>query len=264
VPEIDPQVLAAFALFAAVGFIAQIVDGALGMAYGVISTTVLLAFGVPPAAASASVHAAEVFTTGASGISHISHKNVDWKALALLAPAGIVGGVTGAFLLTSISGDFIRPFIIVYLGLLGVFILVRAFRAFKPAPIKIWLTPPLGLAGGFLDAVGGGGWGPTVTANLIGSGGAPRQVIGTVNTAEFFVTVAISAAFVFALVTGHWQDAGDITDHIPAVAGLVFGGVIAAPLAGLVVKVAPPKALTVAVGLLVVGLSVWQGWQIWS
>ncbi len=261
---VDPEVLTVFLLFAGVGFLAQIVDGALGMAYGVISTTVLLAFGVPPATASASVHAAEVFTTGVSGVSHISHKNVDWRAFAFLAPAGMIGGVAGAYVLSGIEGDQIRPFVIAYLALLGVFILVRAFRKLELSHINLRLTPPLGLVGGFLDAVGGGGWGPMVSSTLMGSGATPRTVIGTVNTAEFFVTCAISAGFVWALLTGHWAEAGELTDHLPAVAGLIAGGLCAAPLAGYVVKMAHPRLLTVAVGLLVVGLSVWQGVQLWG
>jgi uncharacterized protein len=261
---LEPHVLTTFLLFAAVGFGAQIVDGALGMAYGVISTTVLLAFGVPPATASATVHAAEVFTTGASGASHISHKNVDWKAFAILAPAGMIGGVAGAYLLTGIDGATIQPFIILYLCVIGCYILLRAFREFEIRHIDLRFTPPLGLAGGFLDAVGGGGWGPMVSSTLMGSGATPRTVIGTVNTAEFFVTCAISAGFVWALLTGHWEEAGQLTDHIPAVVGLVVGGLFAAPLAGYVVKIAPPKALMGGVGVLVIGLSVWQGLQMWA
>jgi uncharacterized membrane protein YfcA len=261
---VDPQIITVFFLFAAVGFLAQIVDGALGMAYGVISTTVLLAFGVPPATASASVHAAEVFTTGASGISHISHRNVDWKAFAFLAPAGMIGGVAGAYLLTGIDGKLIQPFVVAYLGLIGFYILIRTIRPFPRQPINLKAAPPLGLIGGFLDAVGGGGWGPMVTSSLIGSGAAPRTVIGTVNTAEFFVTCAISAGFVWALLTGHWQDAGGLTDHLPAVAGLIFGGLLAAPLAGFIVKLAPPRVLTAMVGVLVLGLSIWQGVRLWG
>lgn len=247
-------------LFVGVGFLAQIVDGALGMAYGVISTTVLLAFGVPPAAASASVHAAEMVTTGASGASHIAHRNVDWRALALLAPTGMLGGICGAFVLTGIDADVIRPFVIAYLGLMGAYILIRAFRPFPARPINHRLAPPLGLVGGFLDAVGGGGWGAVVTSSLLGAGGAPRIVIGTVNTAEFFVTTAISAGFVTALLTGHWQDAGLISAYLPAVGGLILGGVCAAPVAGWVAKHAPPRGLTAAVGLLILGLAAFQAY----
>lgn len=260
----SPQLVGVFLLFAGVGFLAQIVDGALGMAYGVISSTVLLAFGVPPAMASASVHAAEMFTTGASGVSHISHRNVNWRAFAFLAPAGMIGGAAGAYALAGVDGDAVRPFVIAYLALVGFYILFRVFRPFPRKPIPLAMTPPVGLLGGFLDAVGGGGWGPVVTSSLIGAGAAPRHVIGTVNTAEFFVTVAISAAFVTALLTGHWKEAGLLTDYVPAVLGLVAGGIVAAPLAGYVAKVAPARALTAAVGVMVVVLSIWQGLQLWA
>ncbi len=248
-----------FLLFAVVGFLAQIVDGALGMAYGVVSSSVLLAFGVPPAAASASVHAAEVFTTAASAGSHVWHRNVNWRLFATLAPAGIIGGVTGAFVLTGIDGALLRPFVAAYLGIMGLYILYRAFRAARPVDShKTGVVVPLGAIGGFADAVGGGGWGPVVTTGLVGSGGAPRETIGTVNTVEFFLTLAVSAAFVAALVTGHWEDAGSLTDHASAVAGLIVGGVLAAPLAGYVVRILPQRTLMLAVGILVTLLAVYQ------
>ncbi|KKB07414.1 sulfite exporter TauE/SafE family protein [Devosia chinhatensis] len=252
-----------FFIFAAVGFLAQIVDGALGMAYGVVSSTMLLAFGVPPAAASASVHAAEMFTTAASATSHVSHRNVNWRLFWRLAPAGIVGGVLGTYVLTAIDGAVLRPFVTIYLGLLGVYILYRAFRmrgAYREP--KTGLVLPLGVAGGFVDAAGGGGWGPIVTSSLIGSGGAPRYIVGTVNTVEFFVTTAVSVAFITALLTGHWADAEGIDNHIWSVAGLVVGGVLAAPLAGFVVRIIPPKRLMVLVGGLVISLAVFQTWQL--
>lgn len=245
------------------GFLAQIVDGALGMAYGVVSTTILLSFGVPPAAASASVHAAEMFTTAASATSHVSHRNVNWRLFWRLAPAGIVGGVLGTYVLTAIDGTVLRPFITVYLGLLGIYILFRAFRARAPYhEPRTGVVIPLGVAGGFVDAAGGGGWGPIVTSSLIGSGGAPRYVVGTVNTVEFFVTSAISAAFITALVTGHWQEADGIGPHLWSVAGLVVGGVLAAPLAGFVVRIIPARQLMILVGTLVIALATYQTLQL--
>ncbi|WP_374573388.1 sulfite exporter TauE/SafE family protein [Phenylobacterium sp.] len=250
--------MADFTLFAFVGFLAQIVDGALGMAYGVISSTVLLAFGVPPATASASVHAAEVFTTAASAGSHAVHKNVNWKLFARLALGGVLGGALGAFVLTSIDGAVIKPFITGYLALMGALILYRAFRAARPNPFPRKWASPLGLVGGFLDAVGGGGWGPTVTSAMVGSGADPRTSIGTVNTAEFFVTAAISATFLAALLTGHWDDAEGVVAHATAIAGLIVGGLAAAPVAGYVVKVAPVRAMTWLVGGLVLLLASWQ------
>ena len=247
-----------FLLFALVGFLAQIVDGALGMAYGIISSTVLLGLGVPPATASASVHAAEVFTTAASAGSHSINKNVNWKLFAPLALAGAIGGALGAFVLTSIDGDVIKPFITAYLALMGALILWRAWRGTRARPFPIRFSPPLGLFGGFFDAVGGGGWGPTVTTTLVGAGDEPRRSIGTANVAEFFVTSAISASFLAALLTGHWEQAEGLAKHAYAVAGLIVGGLLAAPLAGFVVRIAPMRTLTFAVGGLVLTVAAYQ------
>lgn len=248
-----------FLLFLLVGVLAQAVDGALGMAYGVISTSVLLALGVPPATASASTHAAEVFTTAASASSHVVHKNIEWRLFVPLAVAGVIGGTLGAYVLTGIDGNIIKPFIVVYLALIGIWILWRAGHDIKPRKLPRWVAAPFGLIGGFLDAIGGGGWGPTVTSSMIGSGQEPRKAIGTVNTAEFFLTVAVSATFVWALVTGHWSDAEGLKNHAAAVGGLVVGGLIAAPFAGLIVKKVPRKVLTYAVGILLIGLAIFQG-----
>jgi uncharacterized protein len=251
----DPE----FWIFFGVGFLAQLVDGALGMAYGVVSSTVLLAFGVPPAQASASVHVAEVFTTAASGTSHIAHKNVDWKLFRRLVIPGAIGGIIGAYVLTEIDGDAIRPFITGYLAMIGVFILYKALGTRSPKPRTIGNeAAPLGLAGGFLDAVGGGGWGPVVTSTLMASGSAPRQTIGTVNTAEFIVTVAISATFIVTLFTGTWEGSKDIAGHAWAVGGLIAGGILAAPLAAWVVKLIPQRTLMIMVGVLIVGLAGFQ------
>ncbi|WP_372707035.1 sulfite exporter TauE/SafE family protein [Brevundimonas sp.] len=249
-------------LFLMVGLLAQAVDGSLGMAYGVISSSVLLALGVPPATASASVHAAEVFTTAASASSHAWHRNVEWRLFVPLAIAGIIGGVVGAYVLSGIDGDVIKPFIIAYLAIIGIWILWRAGHDTQPRRLPSWLMGPVGLIGGFLDAIGGGGWGPTVSSAMVGAGQEPRRAIGTVNTAEFFLTVAISATFVWALVTGHWEEAGALENHFAAVAGLVVGGLVAAPFAGLIVKKIPRKVLTYAVGGLLLILSAFQGLQL--
>jgi len=246
-----------FLLFAAVGFLAQAVDGALGMAYGVISSTVLLGFGVPPATASASVHAAEVFTTAASAGSHAVNRNVNWKLFAPLAIGGCLGGAIGAFVLTSIDGDVVKPFITAYLALMGAMILYRAWRAREPRKFPLKYSGPLGLVGGFLDAVGGGGWGPTVTTAMVGAGAEPRISIGTANTAEFFVTSTISAAFLAALLSGHWAEA-DVASHAASVAGLIVGGLLAAPLAGYIVRFVPVRVLTYAVGVVVLFLAGYQ------
>lgn len=248
-----------FFLFLLVGILAQAIDGALGMAYGVISTSVLLALGVPPATASASTHAAEVFTTAASATSHAVHKNIEWRLFAPLVIAGVLGGVLGAYVLTGIDGDIIKPFIVAYLAIIGVWILWRARHEIEPRKLPRWLVAPFGLIGGFLDAIGGGGWGPTVTSSMVASGQEPRKAIGTVNTAEFFLTLAVSATFVWALVSGHWEDAGGLQNHAAAVAGLVVGGLVAAPFAGLIVKKVPRHILTYAVGILLIGLAIFQG-----
>jgi len=247
-----------FLIFLLVGFLAQAVDGALGMAYGVISSTVLLAFGVPPAAASASVHAAEVFTTAASAGSHAVNKNVNWKLFVPLALGGVVGGILGAFVLTSIDGNILKPWITLYLTLMGITIVWRAWRGARPRDFSRKAAGPLGVVGGFFDAIGGGGWGPTVTTTLVGAGENARISIGTVNTAEFFVTSAISATFLAALLTGHWEQADGLMTHATAVLGLVVGGLAAAPFAGIITRIAPAKVLTYAVGVIVLLVAGYQ------
>jgi uncharacterized membrane protein YfcA len=245
-------------LFIVVGFLAQTVDGALGMAYGVTSSTVLLGFGVPPAVASASVHTAEVFTTAASAGSHAVARNVNWRLFAPLAIGGCVGGALGAFLLTSIDGAILKPYITGYLALMGLLILYRAWKGGAARPFPNKFSGPLGLVGGFLDAVGGGGWGPTVTSAMVGAGAEPRISVGTTNTAEFFVTATISATFLGALLSGHWDSGGDIGGHAAAIGGLIVGGLMAAPLAGYIVRIVPVRILTYAVGVLVLLLAGYQ------
>jgi uncharacterized membrane protein YfcA len=240
---IDP--LSAFFLFVAVGFAAQLVDGALGMAYGVITTSVLLALGVPPAQASALVHAAEIFTTGASGAAHAWKRNVDWRLVARLAPAGALGGVAGAWAVSVAPVAIIRPAVAAWLGLMGLVLIVSALVGRKPAERAPKHVAPLGLVGGFLDASGGGGWGPVVSTTLLSAGHTPHTTIGSVSLSEFFVTVAITATFAMTLGTGHLMD----------VAGLVVGGVLAAPLAAHAVRIIPARVLMALVGAIVIGLS---------
>jgi uncharacterized membrane protein YfcA len=232
------------------------------MAYGVVSTTVLLSFGVAPANASASVHAAELFTTFASAASHLWHRNVDKHLFWRLAPAGVVGGIVGAYVLTSVDGAVIKPFIVGYMALMGAVIIWRTLRSVEPRRDPVRGLVPLGVTGGFVDAVGGGGWGPVVTTTLVGAGGQPRYVIGTVNTAEFLVTAAVSATFLGALLTGHWSDAGELTNNATAVLGLVVGGLAAAPVAGYVVKRVSPRSLGLAVGALVLLLVAYQSMRL--
>lgn len=239
---------------AGVGLLAQMVDGALGMAYGVTSTTFLLSTGVPPAAASASVHIAEIFTTGFSGFSHWKLGNVNKALFKRLLIPGVIGGLIGAYLVTSLDGDMLRPWIAAYLVVIGIFIISKAFR-----PIHIRTEPPtyvapLAVTGGFVDAIGGGGWGPVVTTSLLGSGQDPRTTIGSVNAAEFFL--AISTGLSFAMLGGltHWT----------TIAGLVLGGLFAAPFAAVLVRYLPTRALLIIVGLLITSLSVWNLWKVFA
>ena len=224
--------------FIAIGFAAQLIDGALGMAFGVISTTLLLSIGVPPAAASAGVHTAETFTTGASGLSHILHRNVDWRLFLKLAGPGVAGGVLGAYVLTQIDAASAKPFVLAYLGIIGIYLVWRGMRYAATAKAAR-AVQPIGLAGGFLDAAGGGGWGPIVTGNLLIQGTDPRRTIGTVNTVEFILTLCIAATFIATL---GWQA------FTVATLGLLLGGTIAAPLAARMACKANPKLLLTLVG----------------
>jgi uncharacterized membrane protein YfcA len=250
-----PAHLAAIAPFIAIGFAAQIVDGALGMAFGVITQTLLVSVvGVAPAAASASVHLVELFTTGTSGLSHIWHRNVDWGLFWRLVPAGIAGGVTGAYVLSSVDASVARPFVMLYLAGIGVYLLVRAMRMRKPSFADPSYTAPLALAGGFLDAAGGGGWGPVVTSNLLVQGGEPARTIGTVNTAEFLLTASISTAFIATI---------GLSAFTTATVGLILGGVIAAPFGALFAKRMKPRVLLVAVSIVLIATSLFSVWKSW-
>jgi uncharacterized protein len=237
-----------------VGFLAQLVDGALGMAFGVISSTGLMTIGLSPAAASAVVHTAEIATTGVSGLSHAWYRNIDWRLFRKLAIAGAVGGVIGALVLSHVNGKMIQPFVAIYLLMMGIFILVRAFRATPTKDLKTDYAPPLGFVGGFLDAIGGGGWGPMVTSTLIGSGHAPRQVIGTVSASEFCVTVAIAVAFFTQLGLS----------HISYIMALITGGLLAAPFGAIVAGKVKPRPLMLIVGVLICCLAILQLWRSWG
>jgi uncharacterized membrane protein YfcA len=234
----DPSILIPFIL---IGFAAQMVDGALGMAFGQISSTLLITLGVPPAAASAGVHTAETFTTAISGISHVAHRNVDWRLFFRIVIPGVIGGVIGAYLLTQISADKARPLVLTYLTGLGVYLFYRGIMH-RHTESRPKVVEPLGLVGGFLDAAGGGGWGAIVTSNLLVQGSNPRKTIGTVNTAEFFLTVTISATFIAAV---GWKA------FTTATVGLLVGGVMAAPFGAWIAKRVNPDLLLTFVGALV-------------
>ncbi len=242
-------------IFAGVGFFAQLIDGALGMGFGVISSVVLLAFGVPPSHTSASVHAAKLFTTAASGASHIIHGNVDRRILIILSVAGTIGGILGALVLVNVAGGSMRPFVFGYLMIMGFVIIWRGLMFPSNKTVSGHYIAPLGVTGGFLDAIGGGGWGPVVTSSLIGAGASPRFVVGTVNAAEFVVTCAIVSAFAASFFFGAWAEAEGIGNHLLAIGGLIAGGFPAALMAGWLLKIAPRKPLMIAVGCLVVSLS---------
>ncbi len=239
-PELTMDHLEALLPFIGVGFFAQLIDGALGMAFGVITNTLLVSvMGVPVHRASASVHLVEAFTTAASAISHTLHKNVNWKLFARLVIPGMIGGVTGAYLLSQ-NADAARPFVMTYLAGVGVYLLWRAWEmTHHHEHKKPKIVEPLGLIGGFLDAAGGGGWGPIVTSNLLVQGVEPRQTIGTVNTAEFFLTTVISLTFIFTI---------GLQAFTIATIGLIIGGLLAAPLGAVLAKRIPAKRMLYMVG----------------
>jgi uncharacterized membrane protein YfcA len=225
--------------FVAVGFGAQLVDGALGMAFGVICNTLLVAvMGVAPARASANVHIVETFTTAVSGISHALHGNIDRRLFLRLLIPGVIGGVTGAYVLTNLDGNTVKPYVLGYLIAVGVYLLIRGLM-FPPKVSKPRVVEPLGLIGGFMDAAGGGGWGPIVTSNLLVQGVEPRKVVGTVSAVEFFLTSIVSATFIYHL---------GVKDFATATTGLLIGGVAAAPLGALFAKRIPMKVMLVLVG----------------
>lgn len=247
--------LAALLPFIAVGFAAQLVDGALGMAFGVISNTLLVAvMGISPALASQRVHIVECFTTAVSGISHLAHGNVDRRLFFKLLIPGVVGGLLGAYVLTSIDAAIVKPFVLLYLSGIGIYILTRGLF-FPPKLRDAKFIAPLGLFGGFLDAAGGGGWGPVVTSNLLIQGADPRKVVGTVNSVEFFLTLAVSATFIWHL---------GVADVAGATLGLLIGGLLAAPIGAWVAKRFNPKLMLILVGVVLTATSLYGVYRAWG
>jgi uncharacterized membrane protein YfcA len=237
-----------------VGYLAQFVDGTLGMGYGVFSASLLVSIGLYPVIASASVHTAEIFTTFLSGVSHFKLGNVKRDLVLSLAIPGVIGGVAGAYFLASVPGKTIKPFVAAILLAMGLLILYRVLLRKNPIPsennghsrVKLTL---LGLVAGFMDAVGGGGWGPIATPSLILSGNdEPRQVVGSVNLVEFFVTLAETLTFLIMI--------GPEAFRWDIVVALLIGGAIAAPLAAFTCKKLPHKALGGLIGVALVGLNV--------
>lgn len=233
-----------FLFYVVTGFAAQFVDGALGMAYGVTASSLLLSFGVPPAAASATVHAAECFTTGVSAVSHHAFGNVSGLLVRRLLIPGVIGAVTGAYILVTFPGETIKPFVASYLLVMGCIIVLKAFREFPSRTVTTHLVP-LGFVGALVDALGGGGWGPIVASTLIVRGNDARQAVGSVNVVEFFVTLAASVTFVLTLGLTNW----------PIILGLAVGGALAAPVGAWACKHLPIKPLMIIVGALVIALS---------
>jgi uncharacterized membrane protein YfcA len=240
--------------FVAVGLAAQAIDGSLGMAYGVTANSLLMAQGVPPAAATTAVHLSEVFTTGFSGAAHYRLGNFNRKLFLSLLIPGTVGALSGAWVVSQVDGKLLKPWVSGYLLLMGLYILYKAYRAYRhrqavqARAATAGQIAPLAVLGGFVDSVGGGGWGPVVTTTLLGRGHAPRETIGSVNAAEFFLTLASGAAFALLVGFGYWT----------AIVGLVLGGMLAAPFAALLTHRLQPRQLLVMVGLLISGLSLYN------
>jgi uncharacterized membrane protein YfcA len=225
------------------------IDGMLSMGYGVCATTLLLSFGVAPAGASASVHTAEVVTTAFAAYSHWRIGNVIASFVRKLLIPGVLGAIAGAYILTSVPGAAIRPFIAAYLAMMGVVILFKAFRPRKAEESHAHIVP-LGVAGGFFDAIGGGGWGPIVAGTLLARGNPPRTTIGSVAFAEFFVTFAASATLLLTIGVSSWRP----------IAGLALGGAIASPIAARLTGKIAAKPLMIAVGVVVILLSARTLW----
>ena len=233
-----------------IGFLAQLIDGALGMAYGLSASSCLMAVGVPPATVSATVHMAETFTTGASALSHHHFGNIDRSLFRRLVSPGMIGAAVGAFVLSSIPGESFKPVVAGYVLLMGIVVFLKAFKTIPPVTVASHVAP-LGFVGAFLDSVGGGGWGPIVASTLLARGNHVRTAVGTVNAAEFFVTLTSSLTFFAMIGVSHWK----------IVLALGAGGVLAAPLGAYLCKHVPHKPMLMAIGLLIMALSARTLWM---
>lgn len=231
--------------FILVGFTAQLIDGSLGMAYGLSSNTFLMSLGLPPANASASVHIAETFITGVSGLSHWQLKNVNKKLLKALIIPGMLGVALGAYILSNFDGNVAKPYVAAYLFVMGVIVVRKGIQGNRKKT-KTKRLYPLAFLGGFLDAIGGGGWGPVVVSTLLKNGRNARYTVGTVNLAEFFISLAGAGTFLVFLEISDWQ----------AVIGLLIGGVIAAPFAAYLCTRINPRIFMVLVGIVIILLSI--------
>lgn len=242
-----------FLAFLFTGFLAQMVDGALGMGYGVVSAICLISFGVSPVSVSAAIHTSEVFSSGISGYSHYRFGNVNKKLFWHLVIPGVAGAVLGAIALVVLgekAGSWLMPLVALYALFLGIKILIRALRE-RPVSRKIKRLGWLAGAGGFLDSFGGGGWGPIVTSTLISKGRTPRYIIGSVSLTEFFITLASAFTFFAAIGVNHWQ----------IVLGLLIGGSIAAPVAARLAGRIPARKMLFGVGAIVILWSLRLLWK---
>ncbi len=238
----DTHLDATFYQFIVVGFVAQMIDGTLGMAYGVSCSTLLLHFGVAPRVATAAVHTAEVFTTGVSGLTHLRFKNIDRKLFLRIVVTGSIGAMIGAYLISEVlDGKVIKPYIAAYLLILGIVIIAKGIRNRQKVEKEVKYAEWLAFIGGLCDAIGGGGWGPIVTSNIIHQGKNPRETIGTVNTAEFFVAFFSTGVFMFFVGVESWQ----------IVLGLIAGGVIAAPVGALFASKINRQVLMIIIGIVI-------------
>lgn len=235
--------------FILVGFVAQFIDGSLGMAYGISATTLLLTLGIPAVQASASIHAAEIITTAASGISHYNFGNVNKNLVKKLVIPGMIGAACGALTLVWIPMEIIRPIVALYLGGMGIMILIKAYtkqvEEEEGGEEHRHNLTLLGITGGFLDSAGGGGWGSIVASTLVAKGSVPRLAVGSVNAVEFFVAFTSAFTFIFSIGIDYWK----------IILGLAIGGVISAPLAAYFARKIPARIFMLLIGFAIVFLS---------
>jgi uncharacterized protein len=249
-----------FWTFAVVGFIAQLIDGTLGLGFGIISASVLLGQGIAPALVSASVNAAKIPTTATAAYSHYKNRNVDWSIVIALAVFGTLGGTLGMLLLTSLKGKALTTLVTGYLFLIGGLIIWRGYKGTAPRILPAAWKRLIGFFGGLIEGIGGS-WGPVVTTSLLGSGIDSRFAIGSSNVAEFAVSVSVFLAYVVAFYVGHWEGGTDWQLVAYPVAGLVVGGLPAAMAGGWLARIAPSRVLTVAVGVLAIAIGIYRAFS---
>ncbi len=249
-----------FWTFAIVGFLAQLIDGTLGLGFGIISASVLLGQGVAPALVSAAVNAAKIPTTGTAAFSHFINKNLDWSIVIALAVFGTLGGTLGMLLLTSLKGKALTTLVTSYLFLIGGLIIWRGLKGTVPRLLPAAWKRLIGFVGGLIEGIGGS-WGPVVTTSLLGAGVNSRYAIGSSNFAEFAVSVSVFTAYLVAFYVGHWEGGTDWQSVAYPVAGLVIGGLPAAMAGGWLSRIAPSRILTIAVGLLAIAIGLYRAFS---